>query len=77
MLEKEVQNESFFAIGRMVRSMQLLSISMRPSSRNKVNPFQRVKTYRIASAIGDRPETFRSCSSSQGLRSSVTDLLRD
>src|SRR5262249_57797824 len=36
--------------GRIVRSTTLLSISMRPSSRNRLRPCQRDTAYRIASA---------------------------
>jgi hypothetical protein len=36
-----MHNERFVAIGRMARSMTLLSSSTRPSSRKRLNPSQR------------------------------------
>src|SRR3954470_2424977 len=41
------------AIGRIVRSTMLLSISTRPSVRNTVNPFQWLSVYLIAFARSD------------------------
>src|SRR5689334_24984668 len=41
------------AIGRIVRSTMLLSISPRPSVRNTVNPFQWLSVYLIAFARSD------------------------
>jgi hypothetical protein len=43
-LEKEVQNESVIAIGRIARSTTLESISVRPSSTKRQSPSQREST---------------------------------
>jgi hypothetical protein len=50
-------NKEFFllsAMGRMLRSTQLVSSSMRPSCRNRSRPCQWFSAYRIASAVGLR-----------------------
>ncbi|PUB08460.1 hypothetical protein DFP92_1327 [Yoonia sediminilitoris] len=45
------------AMGRIVRSTALLSISMRPSVRNRINPSRYLAMYLRASPVGDLVET--------------------
>jgi hypothetical protein len=40
LLEEEGQNERLIATGRMARSTVFVSISRRPSSKNRTNPVQ-------------------------------------
>ena len=48
----------FRAMGRMVRSTGLLSISIRPSVRNRFRPCQYLAMYLRASPVGDLAETW-------------------
>jgi hypothetical protein len=45
------------AMGRIVRSTALLSISMRPSVRNRINLSQYLAIYLSASPVGDLLDT--------------------
>ena len=64
------------AMGRMVRSTALESVSTRPSLRKRVSLSQRVSAYRIASAIVDFPETAASWAANKGFNASTSNLLR-
>ena len=53
----EPANSAFFrfnAIGLMLRSTTLESISMRPSSRKRIRPFQRESAYKGLEPTGNR-----------------------
>lgn len=58
-------------MGRMVRSMVLLSNSIRPSERNKINPPQYFAMYLSASPVGDLTETCALSYASQVLKSAT------
>ena len=59
------------AMGRMVRSTVLESISMRPSVKNRTNPSQYLAMYLSASPVGDLAETCNRAWSSQALNVAI------
>ena len=60
------------AMGRIVRSTVLLSISIRPSPRNRISPFQYLSIYFSAAPVGDLAETCRRALWAAGYHKEVT-----